>query len=509
MRGACLITLLRSIRPPVEADLTPMRQNLCNYRYIVLREPAGVERLVLEERRQDVTDAIRHAAPDHKYLPPQITFSSRRSMHRPLRSTMCHCVNLFRAKLAISLVLIAMAGSAVAGRLEDAAAAYQRGDYATAMLIVKPLADQGDAVAQYRVGVMYFHGEGASQDYGEAVKWFRKSADQGYAPAQYNVGVMYQRGRGVSRDYAEAVEWFRRAADQGNADAQFNLGAMYRNGQGVSQNYAESFQWYQSAADRGYIKAQLAVASMYHAGQGVPRNDAEALKWFGKVADHGNADAQEMVGFMYLHGKGTAKDLVRAYMWFNLSASLGSKDAEKYRDQTASSMTLEQIAKAQMMARDWKPQPSPVARGDDEVAPLSVVPTGNPHSQRRVPMKIDGGVFVVPVEINGIMTLDFAVDSGAAYVSLPADVFYALKRTGTVKDSDVEGQRTYVLADGTKSQSASFTLKSLSVGSMVVENVKANVMPAKGSLLLGQSFLERFKSWSIDNTKHELLLEPQ
>ena len=57
-----------------------------------------------------------------------------------------------------------MAGSAVAGRLEDAAAAYQRGDYATAMLIVKPLADQGDAVAQYRVGVMYFHGEGASQD---------------------------------------------------------------------------------------------------------------------------------------------------------------------------------------------------------------------------------------------------------------------------------------------------------------------------------------------------------
>ena len=422
---------------------------------------------------------------------------------------MCHCVNLFRAKLAISLVLIAMAGSAVAGPLEDAAAAYQRGDYATAMLIVKPLADQGDAVAQYRVGVMYFHGEGASQDYGEAVKWFRKSADQGYAPAQYNVGVMYQRGRGVSRDYAEAVEWFRRAADQGNADAQFNLGAMYRNGQGVSQNYAESFQWYQSAADRGYIKAQLAVASMYHAGQGVPRNDAEALKWFGKVADHGNADAQEMVGFMYLHGKGTAKDLVRAYMWFNLSASLGSKDAEKYRDQTASSMTLEQIAKAQMMARDWKPQPSPVARGDDEVAPLSVVPTGNPHSQRRVPMKIDGGVFVVPVEINGIMTLDFAVDSGAAYVSLPADVFYALKRTGTVKDSDVEGQRTYVLADGTKSQSASFTLKSLSVGSMVVENVKANVMPAKGSLLLGQSFLERFKSWSIDNTKHELLLEPQ
>ena len=479
------------------------------------RERAGLERLALHELGRDDTNAIQHAAPDYEYVQPQnrtpmLTLHfPRESMHRPLRSTMRHCANLLRAKLTISLMLGAMAGGTVAGPIEDATAAYQRGDYATAMLIVKPLADQGDAVAQYRVGVMYSHGEGASQDYGEAVKWFRKAADQDYAPAQYNVGIMYQRGRGVSRDYGEAAKWFRKAADRGNADAQFNLGAMYRNGQGVSQNYAESFKWYQSAADRGYIKAQLAVASMYHAGQGVPQNDAEALKWFGKVADHGNADAQEMVGFMYLHGKGTPKDLVRAYMWFNLSASLGGKDAEKYRDQTAYIMTPEQLAEAQKMARDWKPQASPVARGDDEVTPLPMATIGNPPSQRGVPMKIDGGVFVVPVEINGIMTLDFAVDSGAAYVSLPADVFYALKRTGTVKDTDVMGQRTYVLADGTKSQSASFTLKSLSVGNVVVENVKANVMPAKGSLLLGQSFLERFKSWSIDNTKHELLLEPQ
>ena len=124
-------------------------------------------------------------------------------------------------------------------------------------------------------------------------------------------------------------------------------------------------------------------------------------------------------------------------------------------------------------------------------------------------MKINSGIFVVPVEINGAVTLDFAVDSGATYVAVPADVFSTLKRTGIIKDSDIVGQSTYTLADGSKSQSATFTIRSLSVGNTVVENVKASVMPSQGSLLLGQSFFERLRSWSIDNTKHELLLESQ
>ena len=100
-------------------------------------------------------------------------------------------------------------------------------------------------------------------------------------------------------------------------------------------------------------------------------------------------------------------------------------------------------------------------------------------------MKINGGIFVVPVEINGAVTLEFAVDSGATYVAVPADVFSTLKRTGIIKDSDIVGQSTYTLAGGSKSQSATFTIRSLSVGNTVVENVKASVMPSQGSLLLG------------------------
>jgi clan AA aspartic protease (TIGR02281 family) len=154
-----------------------------------------------------------------------------------------------------------------------------------------------------------------------------------------------------------------------------------------------------------------------------------------------------------------------------------------------------------------------IARGENSSAPptVSTSPARFPNSSSRtgVSLKKVSGTFVVPVEINGAITLDFTIDSGAADVSVPLDVFSTLTRTGTVRDTDIIGEQTYVLAGGSKSQSVTFTTRSLKVGDIVVENVKGGVSPAQGSLLLGQSFLENFKSWSIDNTKHVLLLEPQ
>jgi clan AA aspartic protease (TIGR02281 family) len=151
-----------------------------------------------------------------------------------------------------------------------------------------------------------------------------------------------------------------------------------------------------------------------------------------------------------------------------------------------------------------------VARRENNSGPsTSTAPNQNPSSQTRVSLKKFGGTFVVPVEINGAITLDFTIDSGAADVSVPADVFSTLMRTGTIRDTDIIGKQTYVLADGSKSQSDTFTIRLLKVGDIIIENVEGSVLPEQGSPLLGQSFLERVKSWSIDNTKHVLLLEPQ
>ncbi len=151
---------------------------------------------------------------------------------------------------AIMLVL-SLAAPVAAGQLEDATAAYQRRDYATALRLYRPLADQGDARAQTMLGGMYGQGLGVPQDYAEAVKWYRLAANQGYADAQYNRGVAYANGRGVPQDYAKAARWFRLASNQGNAGAQASLRLMYDTGLGVPQDYAEATKWYRKAADQG------------------------------------------------------------------------------------------------------------------------------------------------------------------------------------------------------------------------------------------------------------------
>ena len=89
------------------------------------------------------------------------------------------------------------------------------------------------------------------QDDAEAFKWYRLAAEQGHAVAQYKVGIMYEAGYGVPLDYAEAVKWYRLAAEQGRADAQHNLGVMYASGKGVIQDNVYAHMWFNIAASLG------------------------------------------------------------------------------------------------------------------------------------------------------------------------------------------------------------------------------------------------------------------
>ena len=86
-------------------------------------------------------------------------------------------------------------------------------------------------------------GKGLPKDSAEAVKWYRKSAEQGDAIAQYNLGLMYDSGDGVPQDDIEAEKWYRKSAEQGNADAQSYLGSMYFLGEGAPKDYVEAYKW--------------------------------------------------------------------------------------------------------------------------------------------------------------------------------------------------------------------------------------------------------------------------
>lgn len=117
----------------------------------------------------------------------------------------------FLTGVLLSLLLM---DPAVAGAYEDGLISYYLGDYKTAYSLLRPLAEQGDARAQAKLGHMYAYGEGMPEDGPEAVRWYRKAADQGNARAQYSLGVMYANEESVPKDNVQAYIWLHLAATQ-------------------------------------------------------------------------------------------------------------------------------------------------------------------------------------------------------------------------------------------------------------------------------------------------------
>ena len=163
-----------------------------------------------------------------------------------------------------SLLTLAMFGTAMAGPFEDGEAAYQSGDYAAALRLLRPLADQRNPRAEETIGEMYRYGEGVPPDQSQADTWLRKAADQfsamanqGNADAQASLAAMYEFGKGVAEDHAKAIMWYRRAADQGNAVAEVHLGLNYQKGyMGLPKDIEQAAIWFHKAADQGNVDAQ-------------------------------------------------------------------------------------------------------------------------------------------------------------------------------------------------------------------------------------------------------------
>ena len=121
---------------------------------------------------------------------------------------------------------------------------------------VRQAAEQGDARAQFNLGIMYDNGEGVLKDEAEAVKWCRLAAKQGYVDAQFMLGNIYGSGIGVPQDDVEAARWFRMAAEQGHAEAQFFLGVRYNTGMGVLKDSVLAHMWSNIAGANGNASAR-------------------------------------------------------------------------------------------------------------------------------------------------------------------------------------------------------------------------------------------------------------
>ena len=118
-------------------------------------------------------------------------------------------------------------------------------------------------------------------------------------------------------------------------------------------DYAAALKYWQRLAEQGNTKLQFTVGLIYYNGRDVPQDQTEAAKWFRLAAEQGDARAQDSLGLMYEKGWGVGQDYLQALMWFNLAAMQGYEKAQKGRDFLARKMTPDQIAKAELIAREW------------------------------------------------------------------------------------------------------------------------------------------------------------
>ncbi len=175
---------------------------------------------------------------------------------------------------------------------------------------------------------MYRGGTGVARDEAEAAGWIRKAAEQGSALGQYELGVLYQHGKGgTATNEAEAVKWYRKAAEQGLPQAQNSLAIMVEYGNGVAKNEAEAVKWYRKAAEQGYTQGQINLAIIYASGNGVARNKAEAARWMNRAAEQGSALAQYDLGIAYENGDGVFRDTTQALAWYRKAAAQGFEAA--------------------------------------------------------------------------------------------------------------------------------------------------------------------------------------
>ena len=214
-------------------------------------------------------------------------------------------------------------------------------------------AEQGNADAQYYLGLSYYNGKGVAQDYAAAASWLRKAAEQGHELAKNTLETMVlSTDEPVEKDlmaqaanmftaagsgdansqyilglafidqsqYGIGAAWLTKAAEQGHAEAQYFLGCLYLNGQGVELDSEKGVSWIAKSAAQGYAEAQSDLGVFYEKGLVVEKNDAKAVSLYMKAAKQGLARAQSNLGDRYLNGKGVAKNAARAAAWFAKSA---------------------------------------------------------------------------------------------------------------------------------------------------------------------------------------------
>ena len=257
----------------------------------------------------------------------------------------------------MALILVGAMGPAWAG-MEEANRALARSDYEGALAELRPLAETGNAQAQFELGIMMSRGMGLPKDDAAAAAWLRRAADQGLADAQGALGVMTLEGRGVEKDENAALDLLKAAAAKGNDAAAISLGNMAQAGRVLPKSLGEAAHWLRQAADRGNAQAENSLGMLYWSGgDDLPANAAEAVNWFRRAAVQGWGAAQYNLGKAMELGVGTPQNTFEAYVWVSLAAARAKVGDKVFgeRDAIAARLPPELLARAQERASQFRP----------------------------------------------------------------------------------------------------------------------------------------------------------
>lgn len=180
----------------------------------------------------------------------------------------------------IILLLLVTGNMCLAASLEKAIEAYEFEEYDNAIKWLKPWAADGEAEAQYRLGLIYENGYGGVDiKTRNALKWYRLAAEQGHRSAKRRLESLRKSASNAGGTESVATQWYQDLAEEGDSEAQYNLGYMHEIGWSVPKDDSEAAHWYEKSALKGVTKAQFRLGMMYLVGAGVKQSEIQGEKW--------------------------------------------------------------------------------------------------------------------------------------------------------------------------------------------------------------------------------------
>lgn len=255
-----------------------------------------------------------------------------------------------------SLVWFVGVSSAVAGALEEGKAAFDARDYQRAIASFSEGVKASDAASAYYLARMLELGLGVTPDMTGALRLYRQAAEGLNVDALNRLALMHYRGEaGVPQNYGEAARLFDQAATKGNANALFNLGRLYFEGKGVPRDLPKAIEFYRLAAQKDHILALNTLGALYRAGsrEGAERNTARS--YFARSASFGNAVGLYETARMILEDGTDPAHMVEAHMYLNLASARMHPNAPQALQELTALMSLDDVAKAQSLAKEKAP----------------------------------------------------------------------------------------------------------------------------------------------------------